>query len=336
MRMRVLSSLAIGGFAISIAGAQPVAAQTLGVVAAQTLDVREWPVEWQGRPRDPAVDPQGRVWFVGQVGNYIGMFDPKTEQFKRFEIEAGTHPHNLIIARDGGVWYAGNRNARIVRLDPNTGATKVHPMPDPAAGDPHTLVFDGKGNIWFTVQGGGFIGRLHMESGKVDLLRAGEGPTRPYGIAIDSKGQPWVNLLATNRIAVVDPVSFTARNVSTPREAARTRRIAITSGDVVWYVDYEGGHLGRIEPGSNRIKEWLTPGGERSQPYALVADEQDRVWFAECARGATFLVGFDPKTEKFTHRTPVSSCIRHMFYHRPTRTIWFGTDANNIGRAILP
>jgi virginiamycin B lyase len=328
MRMRVLSSVAIGSIAISSAGAH--------FAAAQTIDVKEWPVEWQGRPRDPAVDPQGRVWFVGQVGNYIGRFDPKTEQFKRFDIETGTHPHNLIVAQDGGVWYAGNRNARIVRLDPKSGEVKNYPMPDPAAGDPHTLVFDGKGNIWFTVQGGGFIGRLNMEAGKVDLLKAGEGPTRPYGIAIDSKGQAWVNLLATNRIAVVDPATFTARTVSTPRDAARTRRIAITSGDVVWYVDYEGGHLGRIEPGSNQIEEWLTPGGERSQPYALVADDQDRIWFAECARGATFLVGFDPKTEKFAHRTPVSSCIRHMFYHKPTRTIWFGTDANNIGRAILP
>jgi virginiamycin B lyase len=282
------------------------------------------------------VDKDDIVWLSENWAHNLTRFDPKTEQFKRFEIEAGTHPHNLIVARDGGVWYAGNRNARIVRLDPNTGEAKTHMMPDSAARDPHTLIFDGKGNIWFSVQGGGYIGRLNMESGKIDLLKAGEGRTNPYGIVVDSKGQPWVNLFATNRIAVVDPATFTARNITVPRETARTRRIALTSGDVVWYVDYAGGYLGRIQPGSNEIKEWLTPGGAQSQPYALVADDQDRVWFAECARGATFLVGFDAKTEKFTHRTPVSSCIRHMFYHKPTRTIWFGTDANNIGRAILP
>jgi virginiamycin B lyase len=327
MRMRVIWSVA-AAIAVSSGSAVP--------TLAQTLDVKEWPVEWQGRPRDPAVDPQGRVWFVGQQGNYIGMFDPKTEQFKRFEIEAGTHPHNLIVAQDGGVWYAGNRNARIVRLDPSTGEGKPYLMPDSAARDPHTLTFDGKGNIWFTVQGGGYVGRLNMQSGKIDLLKAGEGRTNPYGIAIDSKGRAWVNLFATNRIAVVDPATFTAKNITVPRETARTRRIALTSGDVVWYVDYNGGQLGRIQPGTNEIKEWPTPGGAQAQPYALLSDDQDRIWFAECARGATFLMGFDPKTEKFTHRTPVSSCIRHMFYHQPTRTIWFGTDANNIGRAILP
>jgi virginiamycin B lyase len=328
MRMRVFSSVVIGSIAIGSINAHS--------AAAQKVDVKEWPVEWEGRPRDPAVDPHGRVWFVGQAGNYIGTFDPKTEKFGRYEIERGTYPHNLIIAQDGGVWYTGNRNARIVRLEPKSGETRTYPMPDPAAGDPHTQVFDGKGNIWFTVQGGGFIGRLNMESGRIDLLKAGEGRTLPYGIAIDSKGRPWVNLFATNRIAVVDPVTLTARNIGTPRDDARTRRIAITAGDVVWYVDYAGGRLGRIEPGSDRIEEWQVPGGAGAQPYALIADDQDRVWFAECARGATFLVGFDPKTEQFTHRTPVSSCIRHMFYHRPTRTVWFGTDANNIGRAIVP
>jgi len=323
MRKRVLLSVA-AGMALCAGGSE-----------AQSIDVKEWPVEWQGRPRDPSVDPQGRVWFVGQVGNYLGQFDPGTGQFKRFEIEAGTHPHNLIVAPDGGVWYAGNRNARIGRLDPGSGEMKTFPMPDPAAADPHTLVFDGRGNIWFTVQQGGFIGRLNMASGKIDLLRAGEGRTNPYGIAIDSRGQAWVNLFATNRIAVVDPETFTKREIAVPRENARTRRIAITSDDVVWYVDYSGGMLGRIDPRTNEIKEWPVPGGAGARPYALVSDQEDRLWFAETGETAR-LVGFDPDTEKFFAQAPVSAGIRHMEYHPQTRTLWFGTDANNIGRAILP
>jgi len=326
MRRRVLWSVA-AGVALCVGGNRS--------VQAQTVDVKEWPVEWQGRPRDPSVDPQGRVWFVGQVGNYIGMFDPKSEQFKRFEIEAGTHPHSLIVAPDGSVWYAGNGNARIGRLDPKSGAAKIYPMPDPAAGDPHTLIFDGRGNIWFTVQQGGFIGRLNMESGKIDLLKAGEGRTNPYGIAIDSKGQAWVNLFATNRIAVIDPATFTKREIIVPRETARTRRMAITSDDAAWYVDYSGGMLGRIDPRTQAIEEWPVPGGENARPYALVVDDRDRLWFAETG-GTARLVGFDSKTKKFFAQAPVSAGIRHMEYHGPTRALWFGTDANNIGRAILP
>jgi virginiamycin B lyase len=67
----------------------------------------------------------------------------------------------------------------------------------------------------------------------------------------------------------------------------------------------------------------------------MLVDDQDRIWFSECARDAPRLVGFDPKTEQFMLADAVSAGIRHMVYH-PTRTIWFGTDANNIGRAVLP
>jgi virginiamycin B lyase len=81
--------------------------------------VREWTVPWEGtRPRDPYVDGKGRVWFVGQQGNYIAYLEPKTGKFERYEIEAGTHPHNLVVAPDGMVWFTGNRNGRLVKLDP--------------------------------------------------------------------------------------------------------------------------------------------------------------------------------------------------------------------------
>ena len=56
--------------------------------AAQALDIREWPVPWaDSRPRDPYVDGQGRVWFVGQVGNYVAYLQPGTGEFRRFELE---------------------------------------------------------------------------------------------------------------------------------------------------------------------------------------------------------------------------------------------------------
>jgi virginiamycin B lyase len=306
------------------------------LIAAQAVDVAEWPVEWEGRPRDPAVDADGRVWFVGQAGNYIGVFDPATETFRRFELEPNTMPHNLIVGSDGGIWYAGNRNARIGRLDPETGDVRIIRMPDEAARDPHTLLGDGQGRIWFTVQNGGYVGRLAMESGEVQLVKAGGEGSRPYGIDLDSKGRAWVNLFGTNRIAVVDPETFTVTEVATPRATARTRRIAVTSDDAVWYVDYAGGQLGRIDPETREIREWPTPGGEQSRPYALIADDQDRLWFAETNREAPRIVGFDTKTNTFIAPTPVSAGIRHMVHHPATGTIWFGTDANRIGRIILP
>ncbi len=128
-----------------------------GFLSAQDpgLALTEWTVPWPDtRPRDPAVAPDGRVWFVGQAGNYIAVLDPKTGEFRRYEIDPGTHPHNLIVAGDGMIWYSGNQNGMIGRLDPSTGDITRHPIPDKTLGDPHTLVLDRKGDIWFTVQAG--------------------------------------------------------------------------------------------------------------------------------------------------------------------------------------
>lgn len=300
---------------------------------AQAPDVKEWPVEWGGRPRDPDVAPDGRVWFVGQQGNYIGVFDPKTEQFTRYEIEEGTHPHNLIVDENGMVWYAGNRNSRIGRLDPKTG--EIQTFPTPGVRDPHTLVFDGKGNIWFTAQGASRVGRLPMSTGEIDIVDPYPGrQVNPYGIKMDAQGRPWIALFRTNLIAMIDPATLEVKRYATPRETARIRRLAITSDGMVWYVDFAGGYIGRLDPQTGQVREWQAPGGEGARPYGMAADDRDRLWFSEF--GTANLVGFDPKAEKFFSTTKLSAGIRHMSFHGPTRTLWFGTDAGNIGRARVP
>ena len=130
------------------------------VVVGLDVKIQEWNVPWENtRPRDPYVDNQGRGWFVGQEGNYIAYLNPTSGDFKRYEIEAGTHPHNLIVDAKGVVWYAGNRNARIGKLDPASGAIKTYPLPEGAARDPHTLEIGKNGDQWFTDKGGNYDGK---------------------------------------------------------------------------------------------------------------------------------------------------------------------------------
>src|SRR5687768_7098607 len=310
------------------------------LVSAQTVDLQEWKVPWaDSRPRDPYVDNKGRVWFVGQEGNYIAYLEPKSGEFKQFTIEPGTHPHNLIVDPQGTVWYAGNRNARIGRLDPNTGAIKTFMMPDTTIRDPHTLVFDKAGNIWFTAQSGNAIGRLQTSSGKVDLIKVPAARTRPYGIVLDSKGRVWANLFGTDKLATIDPATMQLEQITMPRSSARGRRIAVTRDDAIWYVDYAGGYLGRYDQGTKQFEEWQLPGGPQSRPYAMAVDAQDRIWVVETGAQPNKFVAFDPKTKKFSATTPIASgggTVRHMYYHPATKEIWFGTDVGTIGRAKLP
>jgi virginiamycin B lyase len=312
--------------ALFVAWHAPIAAQQ-----GAKVDLKEWNVEFGGRTRDPAVAPDGKVWFVGQAGNYIAWFDPKTEQFKRFEIEEGTNPHSINVDSDGIVWYTGNRNGRIGRLDPNGGGLSV--IMTGEAKDPHTHVFDGKGNIWFTSQGSNRVGRLNMKSQKVDLITPNDTPSNPYGIVMDPQGNPWVALFRTNTLVRINPTTMEVTRFKQANEASRSRRIEFTNDGMAWYVDEPRGFLGRINPQTGEAKEWQTPGGPGSRPYALTKDDRGRLWFSETGP-VKQLVGFDPKTEKFFSVNTVSGSIRHMHFHAPTKSMWFGTDANKIGRII--
>ncbi len=301
-----------------------------------TITIREWPVEWGGRTRDPSVDPQGRVWFVGQAGNYVARFDLTTERFERFEIDPGTNPHTVVIDRVGNAWYAGNRNGRIGRIDARTGEIRRYMMPDSAARDPHTIAFNRQGELWFTLQGSNMVGRLNPADGQIRLVNVPTPRSRPYGIIVDRNDRPWFDLFGTNKIGTIDPATMELREYELPWPDARPRRIAQTSDGKIWYGDYVRGTLGRLDPATGKVDEFPLPSGRTSLPYAIMNDDQDRIWVVETGVQPNRFVAFDARTERFTSITAVPSgggTIRHMEFDPRTGRIWFGTDRNTLGYA---
>lgn len=337
LRVRILFPV-VAVFALPLIPTSP--------ASAQDAELTEWEVPWANtRPRDPFVGPDGKVWFVGQAGHYVAYLEPGTGAFKKYDLEDGTGPHNLIVDGNGIVWYSGNRNRRhIGRLDPATGEIEKFMLPDERARDPHTLVFSKAGDIWFTVQGGNFIGKLEPATGRTQLIEAPEvqsrrgNSSRPYGIKMDSQDRPWIALFNTNLIATVDPATMALETFELP-EGARPRRLVITSDDMIYYVDYARGYLGRLNPVNGEVTEWQSPGGDRARGYGMAVDKDDRVWFVETGPQPNRFVGFDPATEEFFSVVEVESgagSIRHMYYDEATNSIWFGTDAGTIGQAKLP
>lgn len=301
--------------------------------------IQEWQVPWeQTRPRDPAVAPDGTIWFVGQAGDYVGHFDPASEDFERFPLPDGTGPHNVIVTGDGEIWYTGNRAAHVGRLDPESGDIHKVAMPDDRARDPHTLIETPDGNLWFTVQGGNLIGHLDRGSEEVTLIDVPFDRARPYGIVVTPDGRPWATLFGTNRLATVDPASTELSTVELPREDARPRRLARTDDGRIWYVDYAQGYIGRFDPADETFREWRSPAAGQAHPYGMVADGGNRLWYVETGPQPNVFVGFDPERETFSE-TPIPSgagAVRHMDFDADRNAVWFGTDANTLGRADLP
>jgi virginiamycin B lyase len=131
----------------------------------------------------------------------------------------------------------------------------------------------------------------------------------------------------------VDPKSLALKRFTEATADSRSRRVEVTSDGAVWYGDEPRGFLGRIDPKTGKVREYAMPGGAGSRPYALTKDGKDRLWISQTGPDKK-LVAFDPKTQQFVSVNEVSGTIRHMMYDAKSGALWFGTDANQLGRIL--
>ena len=145
-------------------------------------------------------------------------------------------------------------------------------------------------------------------------------------------------LFGSNKLAHINPETLEYAEIDIQRPDARPRRLEITSDGNIWYVDYAKGILGRYTPSSNEFTEWPMPQGENAKPYGMASDSSGRLWMVASGVQPNVFVGFDPATEKFFAASKIASgggTIRHMHYEKPSGTVWFGTDTNYVGRAVV-
>ena len=286
---------------------------------ASSADVKVHIEEWglptpASLPHDPAVAPDGSLWYTGQQSNTLGRLDPKTGQIKEYPLKTpNSGPHGLAADKAGNIWFTANYRAYIGKLNPRTGEVAEYPMPEPAARDPHTPVFDQKGILWFTVQAGNFVGRLDPQTGVIRLKSSPTPDSHPYGIAINAKGVPFFCEFGTNKLAALNPDTMEITEYTLPN-GARPRRLATAQGDMVYYTDFARGYLGRLDPNGGKVEERASPGGPGSRPYGIAVTSDGAVWYSESGVRPNTIVRFDPDTKAFA-RWPIPSgggTVRNM------------------------
>ncbi len=127
--------------------------------------------------------------------------------------------------------------------------------------------------------------------------------------------------------------------VKLPNGQTTVRRLDIDDNGIIWYVNSSQGRLGRYDPKTGEIKEWASPSGPKSHPYALAVVDGN-VWYNESGKRPDTLVRFDPATETF-QSWPIPSgdvhagIVRHM---RPTKEgglVLHQSSTNRIIRADM-
>lgn len=304
------------------------------------INFTQWQTPTLGqRSRDPIEAEDGMIWWAGQRANLIGRINPKSGEMKEFILPKSAMPHTVTTDDAGNIWYTGNKNGSVGKLDIKTEEITEFKMPNKLAKDPHSAIFDDKGILWFTLQHSNMIGRLNPATGKVKLVSMNHPRSKPYGIKIDSNGTPWVACNGRNCLVKVNPSTMELTDITLPNEATRVRRLDIASDGMIWFVNSSQGKIGRYNPKNGAIKEWASPSGKKSHPYAI-AVINNIVWYNESGMRPDALVRFDPTSEKFQSWAIPSGdtyagIVRHMRATKDDNLLIHQSSTNRVIRVNI-
>jgi virginiamycin B lyase len=275
--------------------------------------MRTWDVPQPGKlPHDPAVDPQGNIWFTLQESGQIARFIPDTQEWKLFIVPTpDSGPHGLVSDAKGNIWFTENYAGKIGRLDPKSSLVAEYPAP--TAKDPHTPVFGPDGALWFTAQDSNLIGRLDVSTGKISEFAVPTKNAHPYGIVSASDGALWFCELTGRQLGRVDPKTGAISEFAPPNSDIEPRRL-VAVGNAIYFTDFGGGRLGRLTLADKNFKLWSSPSGSDSEPYGITVDSTGKIWYEESSEKANKLVRVDPAALKFTvYPMPAkNSSVRNM------------------------
>jgi len=254
-------------------------------------NISEWPVPTPKYARDPAIGPDGNVYFAVRAGDKIARFDPKSKRFQEWDVPKGMQPRGLVVARDGKVLFGGAGNSAIGELDPSTSKVTVYKIPSDGS-DPYTLVFDAEENVWFTERKAGKLGKFERASGRITEYSIGD---KPYALSLDKRGIFWVTRKDADRIVRFDPKTGQITELAFGK-GSQPRRTAVAPDGMLWVSLYGTGKLAKIDPAANRIvKEYELPGGPNSGPYTVNADADGRIWISAIQTDSVIML--DPRTD---------------------------------------
>jgi virginiamycin B lyase len=100
---------------------------------------------------------------------------------------------------------------------------------------------------------------------------------RPYGTKRAPGGTIWILANGSNHLFAIDPdtMEVTPHEVSDP--GTTIRRLDFASNGTIWFVNSGLGRLGHYDPATSELREWESPSGPDSHPYAIAVID-DVVW----------------------------------------------------------
>jgi len=263
------------------------------------------------------VDPATGKYTVYKIppkpGDQLGgLLAGRLRDFPKHETYQGIH--SLAESpKDQHIFITPSYQRRLIEFDPKTKAFTYHEMD--GGFYPHTLRFDAKDRVWFTLALSNQVGMFDRAANKFTLYdlpfrsvmeritvkltpfifkllgwgipvanyvkvdHVSTGVPLPYGIDLTPDGKAWVARLHTDEIASVDPDSGVVTMVKTPFKAPR--RLRSDRDGNLWIVAFNESQIARYAPKTGeftRLDLPVAPKGSDT-PYSLNVDRaRHQVW----------------------------------------------------------
>jgi len=260
-----------------------------------------------------AISADDKVWATSLAGKNISVFDRRTGRplspYAGYDFGGKLGSMQGIIVTPGGdVWALDNEKSQIVHL-PGGDASKGRILGQTVNGKPvdgtlHVkapfhLAIDQKDRIWITNSGGRTVTRFPAsDPGKAEHIEVGYAPR---AIAIDSRGNAWVNNTVghpgtAEKLAFVE-AKLKAKFESLTSSMSREERIAKEWIDLFDILkEYPGGDVSLVRP-DGKVLGPFDANKSLVGPWGIAIDGNDNVWVANSTgRSVTQLCGVRTET----------------------------------------
>jgi len=158
---------------------------------------------------------------------------------------------------------------------------------------PHSITPDRDGNIWYTGNGNGTVGKLDPKTGNITEYKMPDPAAKdPHTAVFDDKGRMFFTLQAANMIGRLLPSTGEIKLVTSPRKNSRPYGIKVATDGSLWVSCNGSNCLLKVDPESMAVREYDLPQKTSVRRLDIAADGM--IWYVNSSLGR--LGRLDPNT----------------------------------------
>ncbi|MFB4303243.1 hypothetical protein [Actinomadura sp. NTSP31] len=331
-RGRTAAALAAAALLVTGISAAPAGATAVGEEPALIPD---------SAPLGLTVGTLGSIWYTAHAGSVLGR--DTAGIVTEYKVGANSQGSTGVLegmasASDGTPWFtdASTVVPRVGKVNVVTGKATVYEVTDPLfAGNQITDITRGPdGNMWFTGNGNGAIGRV-TSSGSIKVYDTNAYGLSPYAITTGSDKALWFTDTAGGAIGRIDPSSGAISAYYPPSSLngfPATGGITAGPDGALWFTEPGVGKVGRVTT-AGAITEYAPPTANAA-PEGIVTGSDGNLWFTEAAAGNVAKITPAGKVTEYPLPSKYAAPMRII--SAPSGKLWFTQTGRNALGSIDP